>query len=73
MEGRLCWTHRKQKWIYRVGKSSLANVLLGRNKTYQNTDGRNCFTVGTVDKELTTETCIQVGQYLGETLDSEFF
>jgi len=52
-----------------VGKSSLANVLLGRNKTYQNTDGRNCFTVGTVENDLTKETCIQVGQYLGDTLD----
>ena len=55
-----------------VGKSSLANVLLGRNKTYQNTDGRNCFTVGTVENDLTTETCIQVGQYLGDTLDGKF-
>ena len=55
-----------------VGKSSLANILLGRNETYQNTDGRNCFTVGTIDNDLTTETCIEVGQYLGHILDGEF-
>ena len=56
-----------------VGKSSLANILLGRNKTYQNTDGRNCFVVGTDDSTpTTTETCIQVGQYVGEKFDGKF-
>ena len=48
-----------------VGKSSLANVLLGRNANYQTSDGRGCFDVGSGIDRVTTATCAEVGKWLG--------
>ena len=48
-----------------VGKSSLANVLLGRDKNFQDPNGRGCFTVGSGIDPVTTATCAEVGNYLG--------
>lgn len=48
-----------------VGKSSLANVLLGRDRNYQDLQGRGCFTVGGGIDPVTTATCAEKGQYLG--------
>ena len=52
-----------------VGKSSLANVLLGRDKNYQSPEPRLCFTVSARSSGgrggVTQETCAQSGQWLG--------
>jgi len=53
-----------------VGKSSLANVLIGRDKRYQNTgQERECFTVSSRAEAgkagVTQETCHEVGPWLG--------
>lgn len=47
-----------------VGKSSLANVLLGRDKNYQTPDRNGCFSVGR-GYPLTREACAEMGHYLG--------
>jgi len=54
-----------------VGKSSLANVLIGRDKEYKNTgEQRECFTVSATSLPgkagVTQETCDEVGPWLGE-------
>ena len=46
------------------GKSSIANVLLGRDKQYENKDNSGCFTVGKNDDPVTTETCAESGYFL---------
>jgi len=48
-----------------VGKSSLANVLIGRDKNYQNPDSDGCFNVGAGTEAVTKATCPQAGSYLG--------
>lgn len=57
-----------------VGKSSLANVLLGRDKTY---DGRGhrkgCFKVASGLDSITKDTCADTGYWLGNTGDGESF
>merc|ERR1719242_2975647 len=57
-----------------VGKSSLANVLVGRDKNY---DGRRfhdgCFKVAATKDVVTKETCADVGYRLGNTGDGPRF
>ena len=53
-----------------VGKSSLANVLIGRSKRFKNPDkDKECFTVSSRalagKAGVTQETCHQVGPWLG--------
>jgi len=48
-----------------VGKSSLANVLLGRDRNYQNPGNKGCFHVGSGTASITHATCAQAGQFLG--------
>ena len=57
-----------------VGKSSLANVLLGRDKSY---DGREfsdgCFKVSSrLENAVTKKTCADRGYWLGDTEQKEF-
>ena len=49
-----------------VGKSSLANVLLGRDKEYKNNNNEACFSVGSGHQSVTTQTCPNIGKYLGK-------
>ena len=49
-----------------MGKSSLANVLLGRDRNYQNPGNKGCFHVGSGTASITHATCAQAGQYLGK-------
>jgi len=49
-----------------VGKSSLSNVLLGRDKEYKNNNNRGCFYVGQGSEGVTTQTCANSGNYLGK-------
>ena len=48
-----------------VGKSSLANVLIGRDKNFKDPDGKGCFNVGAGIDPVTTSTCAKEGKYLG--------
>ena len=48
-----------------VGKSSLANVLIGRDKNYEDPKGPECFTVRSGTDPVTTSTCAKTGNYLG--------
>jgi len=49
-----------------VGKSSLSNVLLGRDKEYKNNNNKGCFYVGQGSDSVTTQTCANSGDYLGK-------
>ena len=49
-----------------VGKSSLANVLIGRDKNHEEPKGAECFTVGSGTDPVTTTTCAKTGNYLGK-------
>ena len=50
-----------------VGKSSLANVLLGRDKNYKGKEFRNgCFHVSAGLKSITKDTCADMGFWLGD-------
>jgi len=56
-----------------VGKSSLANVLLGRDKNYHGGSHSNgCFKVQSKLDPVTKETCADRGYYLGNTSYFEF-
>ena len=53
-----------------AGKSSLANVLIGRDKEFQNPDKEEqCFTVGAFALDsrdgVTQKTCYETGSWLG--------
>ena len=54
-----------------VGKSTLANVLLGRDKNYEDPT-RECFTIGEhgSNDAVTTKTCGDGGFYLNDTSES---
>jgi len=49
-----------------AGKSSLSNVLLGRDKEYKNNGDKSCFSVGSGTGSVTTRTCPNSGKYLGQ-------
>merc|ERR1712123_291557 len=53
-----------------AGKSSLANVLIGRDKEFQNQkENEKCFTVGAFAQDskdgVTQDTCFETGSWLG--------
>eukprot|EP00092_Neocalanus_flemingeri_P001416 GFUD01001512.1.p1 GENE.GFUD01001512.1~~GFUD01001512.1.p1 ORF type:complete len:393 (+),score=117.53 GFUD01001512.1:290-1468(+) len=51
-----------------VGKSSLANVLLGRDKNYEGREFSNgCFRVSTGLDSITKDTCADQGYWLGDS------
>merc|ERR1712223_1337333 len=50
-----------------VGKSSLANVLIGRGSHHQSEKNRACFSVGSGGSAVATETCAEKGFYLNDT------
>ena len=56
-----------------VGKSSLANVLIGRDKNYQNPNTEGCFNVGASINPVTKATCAEVGSYLGKNTAGKYF
>jgi len=57
-----------------VGKSSLANVLLGRDKNYNGHGHRNgCFKVASNLETVTKATCADTGYWLDNTTDGEMF
>jgi len=49
-----------------AGKSSLSNVLLGRDKEYKNNGDKSCFSVSSGTGSVTTRTCPNSGKYLGQ-------
>jgi GTP-binding protein EngB required for normal cell division len=56
-----------------VGKSSLANVLVGRDKNYGGTNFRNgCFKVSAGLDSITKRTCADQGYWLGDTSKERF-
>ena len=56
-----------------VGKSSLANVLVGRDKNYGGGNFRNgCFKVSTGLDSITKQTCADQGYWLGDTSKQRF-
>ena len=50
------------------GKSSLGNVLLGRDKEWKNPAQEECFTVG-MEGGVTREVCAHTGHWLGEGVE----
>ena len=56
-----------------VGKSSLANVLMGRDKNYNGRSFNNgCFKVSTGLDSITKRTCADQGYWLGNTTGQRF-
>ena len=56
-----------------MGKSSLANVLLGRDKNYKGEEFNNgCFHVSTGMDSITKETCADQGFWMGDTTLQRF-
>ena len=56
-----------------VGKSSLANVLVGRDKNYNGRSFNNgCFKVSTGLDSITKRTCADQGYWLGNTTGQLF-
>eukprot|EP00092_Neocalanus_flemingeri_P014148 GFUD01015262.1.p1 GENE.GFUD01015262.1~~GFUD01015262.1.p1 ORF type:complete len:415 (-),score=114.28 GFUD01015262.1:300-1544(-) len=56
-----------------VGKSSLANVLVGRDKNYGGRNFRNgCFKVSTGLDSITKQTCADQGYWLGDLTKRRF-
>lgn len=56
-----------------VGKSSLANVLVGRDKNYGGANFRNgCFKVSAGLDSITKRTCADQGYWLGDTTNERF-
>ena len=56
-----------------VGKSSLANVLLGRDKNYDGANYTNgCFKVKSGLESITKATCAERGYWLGNTSATQF-
>jgi len=56
-----------------VGKSSLANVLLGRDKNYEGREFQNgCFRVSTGLDSITKATCADQGYWLGDSNKQRF-
>ena len=55
-----------------VGKSSLANVLIGRDKNYKNSNNEGCFNVGAGNQPVTKATCAEAGSYLGNSTGKYF-
>jgi septin family protein len=56
-----------------VGKSSLANVLVGRDKSYDGADHKNgCFKVGGDSKAVTKKACPEEGHWMGDSSNPEF-
>eukprot|EP00092_Neocalanus_flemingeri_P020273 GFUD01021956.1.p1 GENE.GFUD01021956.1~~GFUD01021956.1.p1 ORF type:complete len:392 (-),score=121.32 GFUD01021956.1:357-1532(-) len=56
-----------------VGKSSLANVMVGRDKNYEGTNFRNgCFKVSTGLDSITKQTCADQGYWLGDASKQRF-
>jgi len=56
-----------------VGKSSLANVLVGRDKNYGGANFRNgCFKVSAGLDSITKRTCADQGYWLGDTSKERF-
>jgi len=57
-----------------VGKSSLANVLLGRDRNYNGRGYSNgCFKVAGGLDTITKDTCAETGYWMGHTRDGERF
>merc|ERR1719228_2300454 len=57
-----------------VGKSSLANVLLGRDKNYDGTGHSNgCFKVASGLDSITKDTCADTGYWMGDTGEGPSF
>ena len=51
-----------------MGKSSLANVLIGRDKTYEGHGFKDgCFNVSTGLDSVTKKTCADVGYWMGDS------
>ena len=56
-----------------MGESSLANVLVGRDKNYGGGNFRNgCFKVSTGLDSITKQTCADQGYWLGDTSKQRF-
>ena len=56
-----------------VGKSSLANVLVGRDKNYNGRKfNKGCFKVSTGLDSITKQTCADQGHWLGDVNNTRF-
>ena len=50
-----------------MGKSSLANVLIGRHYDHKDGDKNNCFTAGAGAAFVTKKSCAREGFFLNNT------
>ena len=56
-----------------MGKSSLANILLGRDKNYEGEGFSNgCFRVSTGLDSITKDTCADHGYWMGDEANESF-